>query len=115
MEGRAIYLDADGSRPIVCGNGSDVLGVRIVVTLYDAVSSLIGLDLTEGTETYSDTKRLCSTKKITLSSKKDSHPYYRRANQVSALLRKSCLRKSFDEAAGDRAHDVQYRRSHRHQ
>jgi hypothetical protein len=46
-KGQAIYLNSDGVGAIAGGDGSDVLGVRIAVTSYDATLHVIGLDLTE--------------------------------------------------------------------
>lgn len=47
LTGNAIYLDSDGIGAMVGGNGSDVLGVRIVVSTYDSATHTIKIDVTE--------------------------------------------------------------------
>jgi hypothetical protein len=88
-KGQAIYLDTDGVGAIVGGDGSDVLGVRIVVTSYDAASNVITFDLTENGKTLASETLTFDKKDHALVSPKDSLRYYQRARQVSATMRKS--------------------------
>jgi hypothetical protein len=88
-KGQAIYLDTDGVGAIVGGNGSDVLGIRIVVTSYDPASNVIGFDLTENGKVLAHQTLTFDRKDHALVSPKDSQRYYQRASQVSATVRKS--------------------------
>lgn len=88
-KGQAIYLDTDGVGAFVGGDGSDVLGVRIVVTSYEPESNLIGFDLTENGNVLGHGTLAFDKKDDALVSPKDSRRYYRRASQVSATMRKS--------------------------
>jgi hypothetical protein len=45
--GSAIYLGVDGVGGFVGGNGTDVLGVRFVVTGYNAITHTLSVDMTE--------------------------------------------------------------------
>jgi hypothetical protein len=73
----------------VGGDGSDVLGVRIAVTSYDATSHVIGFDLTENGNVLDHGTLTFDTKDHALVSAEDSQRYYRRVNLVSAAIRKS--------------------------
>jgi hypothetical protein len=88
-KGQAIYLDTDGVGAIVGGDGSDVLGVRIVVTSYDVSSNVIHFDLTEDGKVLQHQTLAFDKKDHALVSPKDSLRYFRRASQVSAMMRKS--------------------------
>ena len=88
-KGQAIYLDSDGIGAFVGGNGADVLGVRIVVTSYDTTSHVIGFDLTEDGNVLDHGTLTFDQQVHALVSSKDSQRYYRRANVVSAAMRKS--------------------------
>jgi hypothetical protein len=88
-KGQAIYLDTDGVGAIVGGDGSDVLGVRIVVTSYDGASNVVGFDLTENGKVLAHQTLSFDKKDHALVSPNDSLRYYRRATQVSAMIRKS--------------------------
>jgi hypothetical protein len=88
-KGHAIYLDSDGVGAIVGGDGSDVLGVRITVTSYDATSHFIGFDLTENGKVLDHGTLTFHKQDHALVSSQDSQRYYRRASLVSAAIRKS--------------------------
>ena len=87
-KGQALYLDIDGVGASAGGDGSDVIGVRIVVTSYNSVTNLLSFDITEygkvvgsGTLTYELGRK-------TLFSPKDRAHYHRRSNGISAEIRK---------------------------
>jgi hypothetical protein len=87
-KGQAIYLDTDGVGAAVGGDGTDVLGVRFVVTSYDAASNVIGIDLTEGGKVRAHGMLVFDKSDQALVDTKGSRRYYRRASQVSAAIRK---------------------------
>jgi len=88
-KGQAIYLDSDGVGGFVGGDGSDVLGVRLVVTSYDAKSQVIAFDLTEDGKVIDHGTLRYDKPEHTLVSPKDSQRYYRHAEHVSAEIRKA--------------------------
>ena len=88
-KGEAIYLNSDGIGAVVGGDGSDVLGVRIVVTSYDATSHVIHIDLTEYGKVLEHGMLILDPRTRALVFSKDSQRYYRRASVVSAAIRKS--------------------------
>jgi hypothetical protein len=64
------------------GTPSDVLGVRIVVTNYDAASGLVGIDLTENGKVIHSERLMLDKQDHALVSFKDGQRYYRRSDTV---------------------------------
>lgn len=90
LKGQAIYLDTDGIGGMISGDGSDILGVRIVVTSFNPSTNTLNYDLTEygkvlanGTLSYDPTfKVIFSVKDLTVH-------YQRRFDGFSAKMRKT--------------------------
>lgn len=87
-KGQAIYLDIDGVGAIAGGDGTDVLGVRIVVASYDTASNVIGIDLTESGKVEAHETLAFDKKDQALVDSKGLQRFYRRSTQVSVLIRK---------------------------
>lgn len=90
LKGNAIYLDSDGVGGLIGGDGTDVLGVRIVVTSFDPATRVLAFKTTEygkdgptGTFVYDPTTH-------SLISEPDGKKFERRkAGPLSMQLRRS--------------------------
>lgn len=90
FKGDAIYLDADGVGGWIGGDGTDVLGVRIVVTSFDPTTHILVFKMTEygrdgpaGTLVYDPTTH-------SLTSEPDGKTFERRkTGPLSVQLRRS--------------------------
>jgi hypothetical protein len=90
MKGSALYLDADGVGAMAGGDGSDVLGVRFVVTSYDPGTHALKVDLTENGKVVASEVMIYDPKQQAIFSAQDPEQRYRRrSNQVSAEIRKA--------------------------
>jgi hypothetical protein len=88
--GSAVYLDADGVGGLVGGDGREVLGVRFVVTSYDAGTRRLNIDLTEsGKVIASEVLVYDPAEQVIFLAKDAKTRYYRHAKTVSAEIRKS--------------------------
>jgi hypothetical protein len=54
IKGQGLYLDVDGIGAMVGGDGSDVLGARIVVTAYNESTNILNIDITENGKVLSE-------------------------------------------------------------
>ncbi|WP_206996624.1 hypothetical protein [Trinickia mobilis] len=95
-KGHAIYLDADGSGAGVGGDGTDVLGVQFLVTSYDTKTNMLKVDLIDNEKItsseimiYDPAKKTLSFDPSLFSAKRPVQIFSRRANRISANMRKS--------------------------
>jgi hypothetical protein len=89
MNGAALYLDTDGIGAGIGGNGKVVLGVRAVVTAYNADTRVLSLDYTEnGKVVMSGTFTYDSINSVLLSAR-PVQEYKRRFATVSPAIRRS--------------------------
>ena len=88
--GSALYLDSDGVGALVGGDGTDVLGVRVVFVSYNTSTHELTLNLTEyGKVTGSAVMIFMPAEQVLSSPKKPGERYHRRTGVVSAEIRKS--------------------------
>jgi len=88
--GSALYLDVDGTGAMVGGDGTDVLGVRIVVTAYSSDTHMLSIDITEqGKVIGSDTLTYDPVQQTIVSPKDQNRIYHRHLSTFSAAIRKS--------------------------
>lgn len=90
VKGRALYLDTDGIGASVVGNGSEVLGVKLVVTAYNKDTNTLSMEMTESRNVIVHTGMIYDPVKKLLSSKMDpTQKFERRFEEVSAQVRSS--------------------------
>jgi len=90
VKGRALYLDTDGIGASVVGNGSEVLGVKLVVTAYNKDTNTLSMEMTESRNVIVHTGMIYDPVKKLLSSKMDpTQKFERRFEEVSAQERSS--------------------------
>jgi hypothetical protein len=90
MKGAAVYLDADGVGAGVTSNGSDVLGVQLTVTAYDASTHIVSVDFTDhGKVIKSGSFNYNTRKKLLVSTKDENEVYDRWFDSISGATRKS--------------------------
>ena len=88
-KGSAIYLDVDGIGGLAGGDGSDVLGVRFVVTSYNATTHELNIDLTESGKVIGSQVLIYDPQAQVIFYPKDAKTHYhRRAKAMSAQIRK---------------------------
>jgi hypothetical protein len=90
--GSAIYLDVDGVGAFVGGNGADVLGVRFVVTDYNAITHTLSVDMTEYGKVLKSINLIYDPEKHTILSPTDQNrTYHKHSASFSAAMREKGL------------------------
>jgi hypothetical protein len=90
IKGQGLYLDVDGIGAMVGGDGSDVLGARIVVTAYNESTNILNIDITEnGKVLFRSNLVYDPVQKAIVSPKDQNRIYHKRLNSLSPDIRKS--------------------------
>jgi hypothetical protein len=90
VDGSALYLNANGAGAMVGGNGTDVLGIRIVVTAYDLTTHLLSIELTENGKVAGSASLVYDpVQQVIISPKDQNRAYHRRMSTLSAAMRKT--------------------------
>ena len=90
IKGQGLYLDVDGIGAMVGGDGSDVLGARIVVTAYNESTNILNIDVTEnGKVLFRSSLVYDPVQKAIVSPKDQNRIYHKRLNSLSPDIRKS--------------------------
>jgi hypothetical protein len=80
----------DGIGAMVGGDGSDVLGARIVVTAYNESTNILNIDITEnGKVLFRSNLVYDPVQKAIVSPKDQNRIYHKRLNSLSPDIRKS--------------------------
>jgi hypothetical protein len=89
-KGSALYLDGDGVGALVSGDGTDVLGVRVVLKSYSADTHYINIDLTENGQVVGHEVLVFDpAKKLIFPLRDPKQTYRRHANNVSPQILKA--------------------------
>jgi hypothetical protein len=90
--GSAIYLDVDGVGAFVGGDGTDVLGVRFVITNYNAITHTLSVDLTENGKVLKSADLIYNPERHTISSPADQNrTYHKHSDSISSAMREKGL------------------------
>lgn len=87
MKGQALYLDTDGTGASIGGDGKAVIGVRVVVTSFDAKVNVLAIDLMEHEKTVANASMTYDPIHHVIVDGRQR--YHRRLDKVSGEMRKS--------------------------